>query len=135
MSMKKTITAGLVAAAIFGLSAIAQDWYHDRDERYRGDRWRARVFAEVRTDLEHIWSARRASDRERARLDRTREELTKLQEDLEHDRWDNGILNDVIDSVRKSANDERLSPRDRDVLADDVNRLKDYQDHHNHWPH
>lgn len=135
MSMKKTITAGLVAAAIFGLSAIAQDWYHDRDERYRGDRWRAHVFAEVRTDLEHIWSARRASDRERARLDRTREELTKLQEDLEHDRWDNGILNDVIDSVRKSANDERLSPRDRDVLADDVNRLKDYQDHHNHWPH
>jgi hypothetical protein len=131
--MKKTVTAGLIVAAFLGLNAAAQDWYHDRDDRYRGDRWRAHVFLEVRTDLDHVWSARRASDRERARLQRTKDELTQLQADLDHGRWDNGILNDVIDSVRKSANDDRLAPRDRQVLADDVVRLKDYQDHHNHW--
>ena len=45
---------------------------------------------------------------------------------------DNGKLNDVIDSIRKSSNDERLAPRDRDVLADDLIRLKEFQDHHNH---
>ncbi|HEX4230409.1 MAG TPA: hypothetical protein VHZ07_17160 [Bryobacteraceae bacterium] len=133
--MKKTVTAGLMLAAILGLNAVAQDWYHERDERYRGDRWRSHVFLEVRTDLDHVWSARRASDREHARLQRTKEELTQLQADLDHGRWDNGILNDVIDSVRKSANDDRLAPRDRQVLADDVNHLKDYQVHHNHWPH
>jgi len=86
----------------------------------------------VRTDLEHVWSGR-AAEKERARLQKTEEELTKMQADLDQGRFDNGILNDVIDSIRKSSNDERLPPRDRDVLADDLNRLKDYQDHHDHW--
>lgn len=121
--------------AALAVSVAAQDWYHERDERFRGEEWRRQVFLHVRSDLEHIWSANRAADRERRRLERTKEELTKLQADLDQGRWDNGILNDVIDSVRKSSNDERLAPRDRDVLADDVVRLKDYQDHHNHWPH
>lgn len=130
--MKKTITAGLTLAAFLGLNAAAQDWYHDREGRYRGEQWRSQVFLQVRSDLDHVW-ANRASDKERRRLDRTREELTQLQADLDAGRFDNGILNDVIDSIRKSSNDDRLSARDRDVLHDDVNRLKDYQDNHNHW--
>ena len=118
--------------AAFTLSIAAQDWYHEREERFRGEQWRAHVFMHVRTDLEHVWSGR-ASDRERTRIQKTEEELTKMQADLDHGRFDNGILNDVIDSIRKSSNDERLAPRDRGVLADDLVRLKDYQDHHNNW--
>jgi hypothetical protein len=85
----------------------------------------------VRTDLEHVWSAVRASDQEHRRLEKTKEELTQMQSDLDHGRWDNGILNDVIDSIRKSSNDDRLAPRDRTVLADDLVRLKEFQDQHN----
>jgi hypothetical protein len=88
----------------------------------------------VRTDLEHVWSAVRASDQERRRLERTKEELNQMQADLDKGRWDNGILNDAIDSIRKSSNDERLVERDRAVLADDLARLKEFQDRHNH-PH
>jgi hypothetical protein len=131
--MKQTITAGLIIAAFFGLSAVAQDWYHEREDRYRGEQWRSHVFLHVRSDLDHIWSARRASEKERTRLERTRQELTELQVKLDQGRFDNGTLNDVIDSIRKSANDDRLAPRDRAVLSDDLYRLKDYQDHHNHW--
>jgi hypothetical protein len=40
-------------------------------------------------------------------------------------------VNDVIDSLRKSSNDNRLSERDRAVLSDDVRRLKDLQNEHN----
>jgi hypothetical protein len=58
-----------------------------------------------------------------------------MQADLDQGRFDNGLLNDVIDSLKKSANDQRLSPRDRDVLNDDVSRLHDYQLNHNRWPH
>ena len=130
--MRQTITAGLIMAAL-ALSAVGQDWYHEREERFRGEQWRAHVFVHVRTDLEHIWSAVRASDKERRRLERTKEELTKMQADLDQGRFDNGLLNDVIDSLRKSSSDERLPSRDRAVLADDVVRLKDYQDHHDHW--
>ena len=124
------LTAGILIAA-FTASAFAQDWYHEREERFRGEEWRPHLFMHVRTDLEHVWSGR-AAERERERIARTEEELTKMQADLDHGRWDNGILNDVIDSIRKSANDDRLAPRDRDVLADDVVRLKEFQDHHNH---
>ena len=128
--MKRILTAGLIVMAL-GFIAAAQDWYHDRDERFRGEEWRKHIFMHVRTDLEHVWSAVRASDQERKRLERTKSELTQMQSDLDKGRWDNGILNDVIDSVRKSSNDERLAARDRAVLADDLVRLKEFQDQHN----
>ncbi len=122
-----------ILLGVLASGAAAQDWYHDRDERFRGDDWRLHLFAHVRTDLEHVWEGR-ARDKERARLEKTEEELTKMQADLDQTRWDNGLLNDVIDSIRKSADDQRLPPRDRDVLADDLRRLKEFQDQHNH-PH
>ena len=128
--MKRTFAAGVILAAL-AFSAIAQDWYHDREERFRGEEWRQHIFMHVRTDLDHIWSADRAAERERARLERTKEELTRMQADLDQGRWDNGILNDVIDSIRKSSNDERLAERDRAVLADDLVRLKEFQNQHN----
>ncbi len=122
-------------AALLITSAAAQDWYHDRDARYQGNQWRPQVFTEIKTDLDHIWSARGASDKENQRLEKTKEELTKMQIDLDQGRFDNGLTNDVIDSLKKSANDERLSPRDRAVLSDDLNRLHDYQQNHNNWKH
>ena len=51
-----------------------------------------------------------------------------MQADLDQERWDNGLLNDVIDFIGKSYNDQRLAARDRAVLADDV---KEFQDQHN----
>ncbi len=132
--MKLTMTAVLILVSLTSI-AFAQDWYHDRDERYRGDQWRAHVFSHVGQDLDHIWSARNASEKENRRLARTKDELAKMQADLDQGRFDNGLLNDVIDSLTKSANDQRLAPRDRDVLNDDVARLHDYQRNHNHWTH
>jgi hypothetical protein len=134
MDMKQLSTAGLVIAML-AFSAVAQDWHHERDERFRGEEWRAHIFDYVRTDLERVWSTFQARDRERARLDKTKEELYKMQVDLNQGRFDNGLLNDVIDSLRKSSNDDRLAAPDREVLADDLIRLKDYQKNHDHWPH
>jgi hypothetical protein len=131
--MKRAVTTVVITAAL-AFSAAAQDWYHDREERFRGEDWRAHIFMQVKTDLEHCWSADQASDKERERLQRTKDELAKMQNDFDQGRWDNGVLNDVIDSIRKSSNDDRLAPRDRAVLADDVVRLKEFQDQRNH-PH
>src|SRR5437763_428478 len=123
----QNIAAGLTIAVFVGLSAAAQDWYHDRDARYEGQRWRSQVFLQVRSDLDHIWSARGASEKERTRLDRTKQELTELQAKLDRGQFDDGILNDVIDSIEKSANDDRLAPRVRAVLTRGFYRLKDNQ--------
>jgi hypothetical protein len=132
--MKRNITAGLVLAAFVTLSGAAQDWYANRDTRYQGEQWRSQLFTQVRSDLDHVWS-REASEKENTRLEKTKEELTELQAKLDRGQFDNGTLNDVIDSIRKSSDDQRLAPRDRAVLNDDVARLKDYQDNYKHWKH
>jgi hypothetical protein len=131
--MRGILTIGMMMAALVA-TAAAQDWYHQREESFRGEAWRPKIFLLIRSDLEHIWSAKNAADKERQRIETTKGELTKMQADLDQGRWDNGLVNDVIDSLRKSSNDDRLSQRDRAVLADDVTRLKNYQDSHNH-PH
>jgi chromosome segregation ATPase len=130
--MRKLLLIVVTACSLAG-SLLAQDWYHDREQRFRSEEWRHHLFAHVREDLEHIHSAAWAADRERHRLERTRQELSDLQVKLDQHRFEGGELNDVIDSLEKSANDQRLSPRDREVLADDVRRLRDYREHHEHW--
>jgi len=127
--MRRLFSAGVIMM-LLAWSAAALDWYQERAERFRGEQWRAHIFEHVRTDLEHVWSGK-AAERERERLQKTEAELAKMQADLNQGRWDNGVLNDVIDSIQKSSNDQRLVPRDRDVLADDLNRLKEFQDQHN----
>lgn len=131
--MKQILKAGLIMLAFLGLNAAAQDWYHDRDDRFRGEEWRGHIFEHVRTDLDHIWSAGQAAPRERRRLDTTKRELADLQAQLHGGRYNEHELNDVIDSLVKSSNDQRLAPRDRDVLGDDVSKLRDYREHHDHW--
>jgi len=133
--MKQIMKAGFFLLACLAFTAGAQDWYHDRDARFRGEEWRGRIFQHVRVDLEHIGSAIWASGKERRRLERTKEELAELQGKLQSGRYDEHELDDVIDSMKKSANDDRLSSRDRDVLFDDMNRLRDYREHHEHWGH
>jgi len=120
----------LFIPAVLTVTAFAQDWYQDREQRFRGEEAKSHLFQNVRTDLEHVWSDR-AHEKEVDRIVKTEQELTKMQADLDKFHWDNGLLNDVIDSIKKSANDERLSRRDRDILADDLIRLKDFQDMHN----
>ena len=131
--MKSRFSAGLILAATLIGSAFAQDWYHDREARYAGTAWRPQIFSQVKMDLDHIFSARHAAEKENARLDKTREELGKMQADYDQNRFDNGILNDVIDSLNKSANDQRLAPQDRAVIADDLNRLHDFQRNRAQW--
>ena len=131
-TMRRFLTALAILAALT-LSAAAQDWYHEREERFRGEHWRGpHLHARANRSGARLERAARPGRNARG-LQKTEEELTKMQADLDQGRFDNGILNDVIDSIRKSSNDDRLAPRDRDVLADDLIRLKDYQDHHDHW--
>jgi hypothetical protein len=135
MEIKQVIRIGFIMGTAAALSIAGQDWYRDRSSRFQGDAWRAQVFAGVRADLDHIYTVGAASDKEKHRMEKTKEELTALQAKLDQGVFDNGTLNDVIDSLRKSANDNRLGPRDREVISDDAARLHDYQKNHNHWLH
>ena len=133
MASKDLARFSLILLGVVRLGIAGQDWYHDREGYFRGEGWHAHVFARVRDDLDHIYTAGAASDKERHRLEHTKEELTGLQAKLDQGVWDNGIVNDVIDSLRKSANDERLGPQDREVLADDLARIREFQRRHREW--
>lgn len=133
MKNKQLLKVLVASVAFVGLGFAAQDWYHERETFFRGEGWHAHVFIQVRYDLNHIYTAGAASEKEQRRLERTKEELTSLQAKLDQGVFDNGTVNDVIDSLRKSANDDRLGPQDRQVLADDAARIHDYQINHNHW--
>ena len=141
--MKHILQSGLLATCLLMGAAGAQDrdrdrrdydWYHqDRDDRYRDDRWRNRVFWQVREDLEHVQSATFPFGSDQYRLQRTKQELNELQDKLARGVYDQRELDEVIGAMQRVVADNRLSPRDRDVLNDDLHRLREYREHHEGW--
>ena len=143
--MNHAIRSGLTAAAflVFMGTAGAQDrdrndrdhdWYHqDRDDRYRDDRWKSRLFWHVREDVEHVQTATFPFGRDQYRLARTKQELNELQEKLGRGVYDERELDEVIGAMQKVVADNRMSARDRDVLNDDLRRLREYREHHEGW--
>ena len=49
-NVKRIFSTGVILLLI-AWSALAQDWYREREERFRGEQWRAHLFEHV--DGEH----------------------------------------------------------------------------------
>lgn len=102
-------------------------FYRERDEFYRGGEWQGQLFARIRRDLDYASrDAFRGDDR--SRLDRTYRELDELQRDYASGRWDREELDDVIRALDRVVDDNRLPPRSRDMLRNDLDRLRDLRD-------
>ena len=111
-----------------------EDVYHrDRDEWYRGQNWRGQLFERVRQDLDHVQLATFPSGGDQFRLANTRQELDELQSKLAAGRYDERELDDVIRALQRVVQDNRMPARDRDVLADDLNRLRDFRARHDSY--
>jgi hypothetical protein len=104
------------------------DWYHERDEWARGDDWRNRLFERVRLDIDQIQRVTWPSGGDQYRLERTKEQLNHLQANMNGGRWDPRELDEVIRSLDRVVDDNRMSPRDREVLRDDLRRLREFRD-------
>jgi hypothetical protein len=102
-------------------------YYQERDEAFRGD-WHARFFERVRQDLEHIQSVTFPVGPDQYRLVRTKQELNELQQSWASGNYDRRSLDDVITGMTRVLDDNRLSRRDRDVLTDDLNRLREFRE-------
>lgn len=110
------------------------DVYHrDRDDRFRGEDMRRRFFERIREDLEHVQSGAFPFGADQYRLARTRQELDELQSKLAAGRYDERELDEVIGAMDRVIRDNRLSGRDRDVLTDDLNRLREFRERHNDY--
>jgi len=135
--MHNSFRSATAAAAFLILTgaALAQppDWYAHRDERWRGEHWRAHLFAEVKEDLDHVQSKTFPISRDEYRLVRTKQQLDELQGDLEAHRYNEPKLGEVIGTLQRVVADNRMSARDRDMLNDDLRHLREFREHHENW--
>ena len=108
-------------------------YHHDRDERFRGEDMRRRLFERIREDLDHVQSGAFPFGADQYRLARTKQELDELQSKLAAGRYDERELDEVIAAMDRVVRDNRLSNRDRDVLTDDLGRLREFRARHNDY--
>jgi hypothetical protein len=135
--VKGIVTSGLL---LLGMTAYAQDRDRDRDDRrdedryHREDRgeqwWQGRMFDRVRTDIEHIQAGTFPFSSDEYRLTRVKQELNELQAKMAEHRYDQPELDDVISALQRVVSDNHMQGRDRDMLADDLNRLRSFREHH-----
>jgi len=102
-------------------------YYRDRNAWFRNQNWRERFFERVRQDVEYVQSVTFPGGGDQFRLNRTLEQLNELQGKLAAGRFDERELDDVIAALQRVVRDNRLSGRDRDLLADDLARLREFR--------
>jgi hypothetical protein len=108
-------------------------YHRDRDDFYRGDQWRARIFDRVRDDLNHVQTTWFSGVGDQYRIDKAKQELNELQTAMAEHRYDEHALDDVISALQRVLSDNRLSERDREILNDDLGRLRQFREHHDDW--
>ncbi len=107
-------------------------WYQNRDSFYRAEGWRMRFFDRIREDLNRVQDVT-FHQKDQDRIVQTENQLTDLQIELGAKTYNQPELDAVIGSLTAVVADNRLSPRDRDMLSDDLSRLRDYRFNHDNW--
>jgi len=108
-------------------------YHQERDQYFRGESWRANFFQRIREDLDHVSTDTVPFGGDQARLSRTKFELDELQQKLGRGYYDQVELDEVMGALQTVLNSNRLSPRDRDVLADDLSRMRDFRNRHEQY--
>jgi hypothetical protein len=126
-------SAAVIGFLLMGLGAQAQDRYRDDDRYYRDDRYRPEPLNRVRADLNRASRDMGYLSRsEFHRVEHANEEIGEFQRKWERGHFDKGELDDVIGSLQKVVDKNRLEPRDRDLLVDDLFRLRDFRARYRH---
>ncbi len=108
-------------------------YYREREQWFRGRDWQRNFFDRVRGDIDYVQSVTFPRGGDEFRLERVKQELNELQSKLAAGRYDERELDDVIGAMQKVLMDNRLARRDRDVLSDDLNRMRDFRARHDRW--
>jgi len=134
--MRRALLIGIAGSSLLMLTVTAGAQDRDRDEgRYHeGARdaswWHGRLFDRVREDLDHVQASTPRFSGDQYRLVKVKHELTELQGKYNDHGYDPGAMDDVIGSLQRVVSDNTLSGRDRDMLNDDLNHLREFRDHH-----
>jgi hypothetical protein len=134
ISFRHLACTGLLLFAVSGMSAQDRDRYRDEDRYHQGMRndawWGNRMFDRIRDDVDHVTANSPYFSGDRFRLARVKQELNELQGKYTSRGYDAHEINDVIVALQRVSRDNRLAPRDRDMLNADIGRLRRFQEHH-----
>lgn len=108
-------------------------FYRDRGDWYRREGWRGQLFQRVRQDVEHVRQVTFPGGGDQYRLGSVLTELDELQGKLAAGRYDERELDDVIGAMNRVVRDNRMAPRDREILNDDLSRLADFRARHDEY--
>jgi hypothetical protein len=108
------------------------NWHHARESYFTGDNWRMHLFERVRADLDHVQTDAFAGS-DQYRIVQTKQQVAELQAKLTEGKYDQPELDEVIAGLQRVIADNRLTARDRDMLNDDMARVRDYRAHHEDW--
>jgi len=111
-----------------GTSLKAQPRYEDRgDERYH--RFGREILDRIRGDLSRAErDLHYIAEPDLRRFQNTQANLGDFQRKWEHGRYDRVDLDRAIGGLNALVDRGHLRPRDRDMLGDDLRRLRDLQD-------
>lgn len=123
MKISLTKVSVLSCLAVFCVSAFAQE---ARDEAF----WQGHLFQRVREDLDRIQQNTPKLSTDEYRLVATKHDLDDLQGKFQSHRYDQPELDRTIGAVEKVMNDNSITPHDRELLSEDLRRLRDFRDHH-----
>ena len=108
-------------------------YYRDRDASVQGNNGRAMLFQRIRQDLDHATSGAFPFTGDRARVERTQMELDELQQKLARGFYDERELDETMAAMQAVVEGNRLAPRDRAMLTDDLNRMRDFRERHDDY--
>ena len=114
----------------YGARDIEGVYHRERDQRFGGNDWRARFFQHIREDLDHVESFAFPFGGDQARLARTKFELDELQQKLARGVYDERELDEATEALQVVVSSNRLGPRDREILSDDLARMRDFRIRH-----
>ena len=104
-------------------------FHRGREDAFRREDWRMHLFARIREDLEYVRKITFPFGSDQYRVARAMDELDQLQQLQARGRYNPREVDDVVTALRKVVADNRLSPRDREALKDDLRRLQDFRAH------
>lgn len=97
--------------------------WQDRGRGYGGN-----VIERVLRDVDRAASYRDAARHEREHFDQARKNLTRFQDNWSRGKFDKDRLDGAIDDLHRLSGSDHLSRRDRDVLARDMEALRDFRE-------
>ena len=124
---KSLFPIALCAMLVGPLAYAQRDPDRDRDERRdeRGPYARARgLVGRVLHDLDHAQQMAPVAGRQRDRYDNARRHLSEFDARLSQGDFDKGKLDQAIDDVKNVFKGNALSPRSRDEIRDDLEKLR-----------